>query len=71
MSGYDEIGAMNFANGYILVGGKTKILKKLLMEEYNLDEATANWHIEQAQKWTDKQLKKLMEQQDEKCNENG
>lgn len=67
MSGYDEIGAMNFANGYILAGGKTKILKKLLMEEYDLDEATANWHVEQAQKWTDKQLEKLMGYQDEKA----
>lgn len=51
MSGYDEIGAMNFANGFLLAGGRTDILRKILIKEYDLDEATANWHIVQAQQW--------------------
>lgn len=51
MSGYKEIGAMNFANGFLLAGGKADALRKRLMQEYDLDEATVNWHIEQAQKW--------------------
>ena len=51
MSGYNEIGAMNFANGFLLAGGKADALRKRLMQEYDLDEATVNWHIEQAQQW--------------------
>lgn len=51
MSGYNEIGAMNFANGFLLAGGKMDMLRKILTKEYNLDEATANWHIVQAQQW--------------------
>ena len=51
MSGYDEIGAMNFANGFLLADGKTDTLCKILIKEYDLDKATANWHIEQAQQW--------------------
>lgn len=49
MSGYDEIGAMNFANGFLLACGKMDMLRKILTKEYDLDEATANWHIVQAQ----------------------
>ena len=51
MSGYDEIGAMNFANGFLLAGGKADALRERLIQEYDLDEATVNWHIEQAQQW--------------------
>lgn len=51
MSGYNEIGAMNFANGFLLAGGRTDMLYKILTEEYDLDEATVNWHIVQAQQW--------------------
>lgn len=51
MSGYNEIGTMNFANGFLLAGGKADILRKRLMQEYDLDEVTVNWHIEQAQQW--------------------
>ena len=42
---------MNFANGFLLAGGKADALRKRLMQEYDLDEATANWHIEHAQQW--------------------
>ena len=51
MSGYNEIGAMNFAEGFLLAGGQADILHKIIVKEYGLDEATANWHIEQAQQW--------------------
>lgn len=51
MSGYNEIGAMHFANGFLLAGGRADVLRKRLMQEYDLDEATVNWHIEQAQQW--------------------
>ena len=51
MSGYNEIGAMNFANGFLLAGGKADALRKRLMQEYDLDETTVNWHIEHAQQW--------------------
>ena len=51
MSGYDEIGAMNFANGFLLAGGEMDMLRKILTKEYDLDETTANWHIGQAQQW--------------------
>ena len=51
MSGYNEIGAMNFANGFLLADGKADALREILMQEYDLDEATVNWHIEQAQRW--------------------
>ena len=51
MSGYNEIGAMNFAEGFLLAGGQAGILRKIIVKEYDLDEATANWHIEHAQKW--------------------
>lgn len=51
MSGYNEIGAMNFAEGFLLAGGQADILREIIVKEYDLDEATANWHIEQAQQW--------------------
>lgn len=51
MSGYNEIGAMNFAEGFLLAGGQADILHKIIVKEYDLDEAIANWHIEQAQQW--------------------
>ena len=59
MSGYDEIGAMEFSEGFLLVQGKPDVLRKMLIEEYDLDEATANWHIEQAQQWAVQTKKKL------------
>ena len=37
MSGYNEIGAMNFADGFLLAGGKTDMLRKILTKEYDLD----------------------------------
>ena len=42
MSGYNEIGAMNFAEGFLLAGGQADILHKKIVKEYDLDEATAN-----------------------------
>lgn len=51
MSSYNEIGAMNFAEGFLLAGGQADILREIIVKEYDLDEATANWHIEQAQQW--------------------
>lgn len=51
MSGYDEISTMEFSKGFLLVQGKPDTLRKMLVEKYGLDEATANWHIEQAQQW--------------------
>ena len=51
MSGYNEIGAMNFAEGFLLAGRQADILHKIIVKEYDLDEAIANWHIEQAQQW--------------------
>lgn len=51
MSSYNEIGAMNFAEGFLLAGGQADILRKIIVKEYDLDEATADWHIEQAQQW--------------------
>lgn len=42
MSGYDEISAMEFSKGFLLVQGKPDTLRKMLVEEYGLDEATAN-----------------------------
>ena len=59
MSGYNEIGAMNFAEGFLLAGGQADILRKIIVNEYDLDEATANWHIEQAQKWAVRARKAL------------
>ena len=59
MSGYDEIGAMEFSKGFLLVQGKPDALRKMLVEEYGLDEATANWHIEQAQQWATQTRKEL------------
>lgn len=59
MSGYDEIGAMEFSKGFLFVQGKPDVLRKMLIEEYDLDEATANWHIEQAQQWAVQTRKKL------------
>lgn len=42
MSGYDEIGAMSFADGYLAAGGtRDKELCALLMEEFKLDKKTA------------------------------
>mgnify|MGYP004704359467 CR=1 FL=1 len=51
MSGYNEIGAMNFAEGFLLAGGQADILREIIVKEYDLDEATANWHIEHVQRW--------------------
>lgn len=45
MSGYEEIGAMNFAEGFLLAGGQADILRKIIVKEYDLDEATANWYM--------------------------
>ena len=59
MSGYDEIGAMEFSKGFLLVQGKADSLRKMLIKEYGLDEATANWHIEQAQQWAAQARKEL------------
>lgn len=59
MSGYNEIGAMNFAEGFLLAGGQADILRKIIVKEYDLDEATANWHIEQAQQWAVRAKKAL------------
>lgn len=59
MSGYDEIGAMEFSKGFLLVQGKPDALRKMLVEEYAMDEATANWHIEQAQQWAAQTRKEL------------
>lgn len=70
MSGYNEIGAMNFANGFLLAGGKADALRKRLMQEYDLDEATASWHIEQAQQWVT-QTKEQLNFTDGGENENG
>lgn len=59
MSGYDEINAMKFSKGFLLMQGNVNNLRKTLAEEYGLDEATANWHIEQAQQWAAQTRKKL------------
>lgn len=59
MSGYDEIGAMEFSKGFLLVQGKSDVLRKMLIEEYGLDVATANWHIEQAKQWAVQTRKEL------------
>ena len=59
MSGYNEIGAMNFAEGFLLAGGQADTLRKIIVKEYDLDEATANWHIEQAQQWAVRARKTL------------
>ena len=59
MSGYDEIGAMEFSKGFLLMQGKPDALRKMLMKEHGLDEATANWHIEQAQQWATQTRKRL------------
>ena len=59
MSGYNEIGAMNFAEGFLLAGGQAGILRKIIVKEYDLDEMTANWHIEQAQQWAVRARKAL------------
>ncbi len=71
MSGYNEIGAMNFANGFLLAGGNVDALRKRLMQEYDLDEATVNWHIEQAQQWVAQTKKALEVTKDGEENENG
>lgn len=60
MSGYNEIGAGCFADGYLLAGGKRKHLRRLLMEEYHLDEKTADWHIDQAEERQSELLKKFL-----------
>ena len=70
MSGYNEIGATNFANGFLLAGGKADALRERLMQEYDLDEATVNWHIEQAQRWVT-QTKEQLRFTDGGENENG
>ena len=59
MSGYDEIGAMEFSKGFLLVQGKPDVLRKTLIEEYGLDEVAANRHIEQAQQWAVQTRKEL------------
>ena len=59
MSGYNDIGAMNFAEGFLLAGGQADILRKIIVKEYDLDEATANWHIEQARQWAVRARKSL------------
>lgn len=59
MSGYNEIGAMNFAEGFLLAGGQADILRKIIVKEYDLDEVTADWHIEHAQKWVVRARKAL------------
>lgn len=59
MSGYNEIGAMNFAEGFLLAGGQADILRKIIVKEYDLDEAAANWHIEQARQWAVRARKAL------------
>lgn len=59
MSGYNEIGAMNFAEGFLLAGGQADILRKIIVKEYDLDEVTANWHVEQAQQWAARARKAL------------
>ena len=59
MSSYNEIGAVNFAEGFLLAGGHADILHKIIVKEYDLDEATANWHIEQAQQWAVRARKAL------------
>ena len=44
MSGYNEIGAMNFAEGFLLAGGQADILRKIIVKEYDLTRsAFANW----------------------------
>ena len=59
MSSHDEIGAMEFSKGFLLVQGKHDVLRKMLIEEYDLDEAAANRHIEQAQQWAVQTRKEL------------
>ena len=66
MSGYDEIGAMEFSKGVLLMQGNMDTLRKLRVEEYGLDEATANWHIEQAQQWA-AQARKELNWEDGEC----
>ena len=62
MSGYDEIGAGCFADGYIAAGGtRDKELCALLMEEFKLDKKTAKWHVAEAWKRRSEKLEKLME----------
>ena len=43
MSGYNEIGAMNFAEGFLLAGGQADILRKIIVKEYDLDETVLLW----------------------------
>ena len=50
---------MNFAEGFLLAGGQADILRKIIVKEYDLDEATADWHIEQAQQWAVRARKAL------------
>lgn len=64
MSGYDEIGAMSFADGYIAAGGtRDKELCALLMEEFKLDKKTAKWHIAEAWKRSTEKIEKQMQAQ--------
>ena len=61
MSGYDEIGAMSFADGYLAAGGtRDKELCALLMEEFKLDKKTAKWHIAEAWKRSTEKIEKQM-----------
>lgn len=62
MSGYDEIGAGCFADGYIAAGGtRDKELCALLMEEFKLDKKTAKWHIAEAWKRSTEKIEKQMQ----------
>lgn len=59
MSGDDKIDAMEFSRGFLLMQGNVDKLRKMLIEEYGLDEAAANRHIEQAQQWATQTRKEL------------
>ena len=62
MSGYDEIGAGCFADGYIAAGGtRDKELCALLMEEFGLDKETAKWHVAEAWKRRGEKIEKQMQ----------
>lgn len=62
MSGYDEIGAGCFADGYIAAGGeRDRELCSLLIEEFKLDQKTAEWHIAEAWKRRLEKIEKLKE----------
>ena len=66
MSSHDEIGAIEFSRGFLLVQGNVEKLRKMLVEGYGLDEAAANRHIEQAQQWA-AQIRKELNWKDGEC----